>query len=194
MQLTHNQLEAIRLAAAINSTRSQLNGVYFDPAGYIVATDNHRLHRLQTQEFKGDGFILDNDDIKVILASVKAAIKTSGKLMRDDYKMDMRMEGEEIVSTLSLLDNVVTSYKCKPIDATFPDYNRYIPSDMSLGRATSEISFNAAYMVDFQKAAKLLTNTRAQQIKLDLMGNMGPIKVSIAGCTEFSGVLMSMRF
>lgn len=56
---------------------------------------------------------------------------------------------------------------CEEIDGRFPDIDRVIPKET---KATEEIDFNAGYLVDVEKVAKLF-NHKFCGVKFELNGN-----------------------
>lgn len=183
-----NELEAIALAASTEETRYYLNGVYIT-GGAMVATDGHRLAGLRLDKTGDkDGFILGSADIKKALQLAKLTKKEAGKHVEE--LVAIVIEGNTIKIMLGEIEKAAFGFK--PIDGRFPDYRRVIPANCDDGVAAC--SFNADYMVDFSKMAKLLSGTKTSHIRLRSTGEGTPIFIDISGAREFTEVLMPVRF
>jgi DNA polymerase-3 subunit beta len=127
MLIDTNLIKAAMLCASTEKTRYYLNGVYFDPRGFIVATDGHRLFCAKIEAWDGDSFLIPNDMLKRAMTGNKALI---------------------VEVTATSIDGVAYV----PIDGTFPDWTRVIPQELSGETA----QFNPAYVADLGKVAKIL--------------------------------------
>lgn len=195
------ELEAVSLAASKEETRYYMNGVYvenYEGGHALIATDGHRMHSIGIRPIEAakGGFILGNDDIKKALSMAKAEKlpKHSSDAVR------IRIDADELKISIKIIvvdkegDSVreCGSFTSKAIDGTFPDYRRLIPA-ISEAAVGCLLSFNAAYIADFGKAAKLLSSPRSQ-IKITSSGIHNPVLIELPCCESFTGVLMPMRF
>jgi DNA polymerase III sliding clamp (beta) subunit (PCNA family) len=201
--IKHNELEAIALASSTEASRYYLCGVLIEPLEdgtvALVATDGHRLSSLRyapQNPAAKDSFILASDDIKKIVSMAKAEAKTTDKQFRKNLAIKIEKEGVNLTLSIVLKDGEDVSlprgsFTTKEVDGNFPDYARVIPSCED--STTTETSFNADYMADFGKMAKLITGSRFPQIALKLNDANGPMKIIMPHNSEFLGVLMPMR-
>lgn len=129
LNLTKDQLKAALICAAKKDIRTYLNGVYFDPAGYVVTMDGHRLLIQKTAAFEGDGFIVPR-------ASVEGAVKMCGKYQ-----------------TIEVTRSTIGAVQYMPIDERFPDWRKVTPESVSGEPA----SFDADYVADFKRIQEIIT-------------------------------------
>lgn len=129
-------LESALIFQARNDVRYYLNGICFMPDGRIASTDGHRA-------FIGgrhDNKLTENVIIKIGKSPTKrynyAIIDTKSKIATYHHEAGV-MVGAGI---------------CEEIDGRFPDIDRVIPKET---KSADEIGFNAGYLVDVEKAAKL---------------------------------------
>jgi hypothetical protein len=123
------QLQALLLFAAKNDARYYLNGIYADPAGYLVATDGRRLLYIKTEP--GLNAIIPRE-------AAEAAVK-------------MAKKGQEIQLTANSIGQVTYT----PVDGTFPDWRRVMPCGDDM-QANPQCTFNWPYLTDAEKAFKLM--------------------------------------
>ena len=111
-----DQLAWVAVAQSTESVRYYLNGICFDKYG-AVATDGHRLHRveLEAPNFGDSKLILPSSAVKLILAC---------------HKEEKSKEPIFIRFYESRYDCDVGKYHIagKLVDGTFPDYHRVIPN------------------------------------------------------------------
>jgi hypothetical protein len=149
MQIHLNHLKATNVAASDEQTRYYLNGVYVNVVAQhveYVATDGARLiavrHELLTDSscvWPATGVIIPSKLIERIKVVKKA-----------DDEAEATMEGGNVTIKYN-----GESYSAPAIDGTFPDWRRVVPD-----ACNGEIAqFNASYLHDFSKAAKIMGHT-----------------------------------
>ena len=130
-------LRAAIICASTEQARYYLNGVYVDPAGYVVTTDGHRLFCCEI-DLEGSnvapgsfaGWIIPSDAIKRALQGYKAL-------------------------TILIAPDRVGDTMCKPVDGSFPAWRRMVPAADTLSGVTAQ--FNPAYVADMGKIGALLS-------------------------------------
>ena len=118
-------VRALLRFAAKADVRYYLNGVFFDHAGYAVATDGHRLLAVRVPAFDGDDFIIPNNEAKAALGLNKKA--------------------HEMLITRELIGGI----KYTPIDGRFPEWRRIVPTETASGKPTF---INPDYLLDAMNA------------------------------------------
>jgi len=164
-----DMLRAALLCASDEQSRFYLRGVYVDPAGKLVATDGHRMfvgtidliaseHNPAPGSF--DGWIICRDVLKRALAGYK-------------------------LPTITIAPDRVGDIACAPVDGSYPDWRRVVPSEIS-GTAAQ---FNPAYMADMGKIGALLAGKpkRGYSASTGLTAHIHHNGESAAGVT-FPGV------
>ena len=165
-----NILKAALICASTEQVRYYLNGVYVDPAGFIVSTDGHRLFCAQIDlgdQAPFDGWIIPRDAIKQAL---------------NGYKGD----------TIEITQTRVGVVSCRPIDGTFPDWRRVLPSDTP---NNVPAQFNPAYVSDFGKIGDLLSGKRKGEVLPCQIHHNGdqPTPITFTADPSCFGVLMPIR-
>jgi DNA polymerase III sliding clamp (beta) subunit (PCNA family) len=199
MLINPTKLQAVALALSTQETR-YLGGVlvetYKDGSCGLAATDGHRLHTIDTKnEEVISQFILANADIKKAISLVKMAQKELTRSLRHLVQISIKCEGGQLNIRIVLSDDdgkEFGAFTSKEIDGNFPEWRRVVPSDTSQGCGV--MSFNPDYLADFGAAAGLLNVNKVTSVRLTSSGPDAPILVTIAGCSEFMGVLVPMRF
>ncbi len=131
-----DMLRAALLCTSSEETRYYLKGVFVDPAGKLVSTDGHRMfvgaidlaaseHNPAPGSFAG--WIICRDVLKRALAGHKLP----------DIEISPTRTGD---------------IACKPIDGSFPDWRRVVPSEIT----GTVAQFNPAYVADMGKIGLLL--------------------------------------
>lgn len=145
-------LESALIFQARNDARYYLNGICFMTDGRIASTVGHRA-------FIGgshDNEIAENIIVKVSKSPTKkynhAIIDTKSGIVTYHF---------------GHMDTIVGAGICEEIDGRFPDIDRVIPKQTL---PTEEIGFNAGYLVDIEKVAKLF-NPKFSSVKFELNGN-----------------------
>lgn len=142
-------LKAAALAASNEQARYYLNGVFVEPCGKFacfVATDGHRLN-----VFRVEGNIGELGVGIIIPAHVIAQIKIAA---RDPRKQPEALLIVENGKYALQFDGV--TYAFEPIDATFPDWRRVTPSEVS----GESYHFNASYLEDFNKTLQIASGRK----------------------------------
>lgn len=197
-----NELEAISLASSTEETRYYMRGVcvevYADGTTGLIAIDGHRMAsvRAKKEEQPVTSFIIESADIKKALQLAKAAIKES-KTLAALVSIFLTLEDNCLKVVVGWADKETGElfresgqFTSKPVGCTFPDWRCIIPTSKT---GDLETSFNASYMADFGKMAKLLSGTAVQQIVMRNTGAGNPMIVTMPYACEFFGVLMPMR-
>lgn len=144
-------LESALIFQARNDVRYYLNGICFMPDGRVASTDGHRAFIGSNHGNK----LTENVIIKIGKSPIKryehAIIDTKSKIATYHDEAGM----------------MVGSGICEEIDGRFPDIDRVIPKET---KAADCIGFNAGYLVDIEKVAKLF-NPRFCGVKFELNGN-----------------------
>lgn len=168
-------LEGALMFQAKQDIRYYLNGICFMPDGRIAATDGHRAMIASKHENK----ITDNVIVSVSKSPTKrydyAVLDTKTKMVtyHDDTEL---MVGAGI---------------CNMIDGRFPDVDRVIPKQTS---PTEQIGFNAKYLADVEKLAKLF-NPKYESVRFELNGNTNAAVANISAPTGETAkvIVMPMR-
>lgn len=168
-------LESALIFQARNDVRYYLNGICFMQDGRIASTDGHRA-------FIGgihDNTLTENVIIKIGKSPTKrydyAIIDTKSKIATYHDEAGL-MVGAGI---------------CEEIDWRFPDIDRVIPKQTL---PVEEIGFNAGYLVDIEKVAKLF-NPKFCGVKFELNGNTNAAVCCLSAPTGETAkiVVMPMR-
>ena len=168
-------LEGALMFQAKNDVRYYLNGICFMPDGRVSATDGHRAFIAN----KHDNKITDN----VIVSVSKSPTK------RYDYAVLDTKTG--IVTYHDDTELMVGSGICSLIDGRFPDIDRVIPKETA---PTEQIGFNAKYLADVEKLAKLF-NPKFEAVLFELNGNTSAAVANISAPSGETAkvVVMPMR-
>lgn len=144
-------LEGALMFQAKSDPRYYLKGICFMPDGRVAATDGHRAFIGGSHDNK----LTENVIIKICKSPTKryeyAIIDTKSKIATYHDKA-----GEMVGAGI-----------CEEIDGRFPDIDRVIPKET---KAAYCIGFNAGYLVDIEKVAKLF-NHKSSCVKIELNGN-----------------------
>ena len=168
-------LEGALMFQAKNDVRYYLNGICFMPDGRVSATDGHRAFIAN----KHDNKITDN----VIVSVSKSPTK------RYDYAvLDTKTK---IVTYHDAFDVLVGAGICSLIDGRFPDIDRVITKETA---PTEQIGFNAKYLADVEKLAKLF-NPKFEAVLFELNGNTSAAVANISAPSGETAkvVVMPMR-
>lgn len=153
MSVIVNQ-EALKVCAPFQSgdaARYYLNGVLFSK-GRLVATDGHRMAVIKPAVYEGEAedFILPRDCV-ALLCRVKPDIRHQGILIE--------LDGEKAVA-FQKTDNErrhVAMFFYKPVDATFPEWQRVLPDPEEMKCIGDQVliaAFDTAYLADFKVFGK----------------------------------------
>ena len=166
-------LKAVMMAAAKKDIRYYLNGIVVRN-GELAATNGHMVLMIKSDCIKSDGeYIIDNDTLKMIVASHKG------------IKGDNRVE---VVDSMTITGN--SKIHITPVDGKFPNINRVIPQETS-----GEIAhFNYEYLLACQKANEYFLDSKQVYVKLQHNGLAGAKFESEDGNgNSLIGVVMPIR-
>ena len=178
IQFDFRALKACALCASTEQTRYYLGGVFVElsDCGLLtVATDGHRLIAARP-EYNAAGPNEPRFGI-IIPSDVIARLKMNRYQNLGDLVCDA--SGWRLI-----YDDVALGFK--PIDGTFPDWRRIVPSETSGETA----QFNPKYLTDFAKAAKIMGSGSFITVAHN---GQGPGLVTLQGDFEAFGVLMPFR-
>jgi DNA polymerase III subunit beta len=168
IQLPVNALKAMSVLASKQDIRYYLNGVLVqsnDAYTRMVATDGHLLGIYQISETAHDG-----ESFSIIVPNEIIA------------KLDKRDNFLACENGKWTIDGMAFS----PVDGTFPDYMRVLPTKPATGEAAQ---FNPELITRFVKCSKLLNGTKHPIIA----HNGGSSALVDLGLDRFIGVVMPMR-
>jgi len=168
-------LECALIFQAKNDPRYYLKGICFMPDGRIAATDGHRAFIAS----KHDNKLTDN----VILSVSKSPLK--------GYSYAVLDTKTKMVTYHDDVDAMVGAGICSVIDGKFPDIDRVIPKQTS---PTEQIGFNAKYLADVEKAAKIF-NPKWESVRFELNGNTNAAVANLSSPEGFTAkiIVMPMR-
>jgi DNA polymerase-3 subunit beta len=164
-------LRAALLCAGDEHLRPHLRGVRVDASGKLVSTDGHRmfvgkinLARSDVEPGSFEGWTICRDALKRALTG---------------YKQDM----------IEISPTRIGDLSCQPVDGSFPDWMRVLPSE-----PTGDIAqFNPHYIADMGKIGALLTGSKSGlNAHIHHNGN-GPAGVTFPGAGDAYAVLMPVR-
>lgn len=168
-------LESALIFQAKKDIRYYLNGVCFKADGRVCSTDGHRAF----VGWNHEGELIDD----VILSVTKAPTKSYHYVEIDT--------DTGIISYHDGFDVRVGVGLCEVIDGKFPDIDRVIPKETS---PTDRIGFNASYLADVEKVAKLF-NPKWESVVFELNGHTN---ATVAKLKSYNGedatiIVMPMR-
>lgn len=168
-------LEGALMFQAKSDPRYYLKGICFMPDGRVAATDGHRAMIAS----KHDNKITDN----VIVSVSKSPTKRYDCAIIDTKSKIATYHDEAGV--------IVGSSICEEIDGRFPDIDRVIPKEAA---PTEQIGFNAKYLADVEKLAKLF-NPKYEAVLFELNGNTSAAVANISAPTGETAkvIVMPMR-
>lgn len=168
-------LEGALIFQAKQDARYYLNGICFMPDGRIAATDGHRAMIASKHENK----IKSN----VIVSISKSPTK--------NYSYAVIDTKAKIVTYHNNFDVLVGAGICSEVDGRFPDIDRVIPKQTE---PTEQIGFNAKYLADVEKLAKLF-NPKYESVRFELNGNINAAVANISAPTGETAkvIVMPMR-
>lgn len=142
MLISTDLLKAALLCVSSEETRYYLRGVHLATSGHMVTTDGHRMFVARLNDRPAADVIVPIDD-------VKAALKLAGA------------RAQEI--EIDLAANKIGQISFQPVDGTFPDWRRVVPtgeempsSKPELNDGAEHVHFNHAYIGDLAKMGKIL--------------------------------------
>ena len=150
LKISRIMLESSRIFRAKADIRYYLNGACFMPGGKLAATDGHRL-------FIGSH---ENELTENVIVSIeKSPVK------KYDHAICDTETG--LVEFFDFLEHRVGVALCQLVDGRYPDVERIMPKETN---AVDRIGFNAGYLADVEKCAKLF-NPKFSCVKFELNGN-----------------------
>jgi DNA polymerase-3 subunit beta len=149
MLIATDILKAALLCASSEETRYYLRGVFLSTTGHLVTTDGHRMFVARLNE-------RPTADVIIPYSDVQAALKLAGARCKD-LEVTVDVTG----SALPQITGKIHSIAYQPVDGTFPDWRRVVPTGEELpsGKpddAPGAVHFNHAYVGDLAKMGKLL--------------------------------------
>ena len=175
MLIPTDLLKAALFCASSEESRYYLRGVHLSTTGHMVTTDGHRLFCAKLAEAVAADVIIPIDD-------VKAALKLAGA------------RAQEI--EIDLAANRIGQISFQPVDGTFPDWRRVVPtgeespsSKPELNDGPENVHFNHAYIGDLAKMGKVLDGASM----LHPRSASHPCLVTFGERADCFAVLMPMR-
>ena len=171
MLIPTDLLKAALFCASNEESRYYLRGVHLATSGHMVTTDGHRLFCAKLAEAVPT-------DVIIPLDTVKAALKLAGK----------RAE------TIELNGNTLGGVVFTPVDGTFPDWRRVIPSATGYDNGTPGLPhFNPDYVYDLGQMCRALGSKTGVTFQVHSWGADCPHGVTFAERTDCFAVIMPMR-
>lgn len=174
MLLATDLLKAALVCASSEETRYYLRGVYLTTSGHLVTTDGHRMFVARLAE-------RPTADVIVPYVDVTMALKLAGRAK--DVEID-------------LAANRIGQIQYTPVDGTFPDWRRVVPTGEETPSTKPELNdgperahFNHAYIGDFAKIGKLLGGASM----LHPRSASHPALVTFGERADCFGVIMPIR-
>jgi DNA polymerase-3 subunit beta len=186
MNIDMKLLKAVRFAASTEETRYYLQGVFVKTQGeyiVLVATDGHRMIVARHKRDEQDEDQYPNGVI--IPPRLIDRIKIAKRRMNGNDDGVVTIEGDTI--TIRYAGDVFVD---KLVDGTFPDYTRVIPK----GWSNEVAQYNPAYLLDFVKAVKIVSDNSKPSITVHYNG-LDPAVVNLNGGNiyDWFGVIMPIR-
>jgi len=130
-------LAAVEHAISSEETRYYLNGVYLHPADLslrFAATDGHRLARWEVDAPDGGtnfpAVIVARKTVRILDKLLASAVKAADKDgSPPEVLVEAANEGSRLRFVMPAAGGGTVELIAKPIDGTFPDYTRVIPTD-----------------------------------------------------------------
>jgi DNA polymerase III sliding clamp (beta) subunit (PCNA family) len=174
LKLSKRALLAAMIFQAKIDPRYYLCGICFAPDGKLYSTDGHRAF---IGEHQSEG----------VTENIIVQIKGPRFTQFDHAEIDM---DTGILTYCDEHGEGVAVAMVRKVDGRFPDVNRAIPTGND---PVSEIAFNAGYLSDIEKAAKLY-NAKWPGIVIKPNGNAASAIIELSNTFEkASVVIMPMR-
>lgn len=175
LKISKTLLESALIFQAKKDVRYYLNGICFMRDGRVAATDGHRA------------FIGGNHESK-LRSDIIVKVSKSPTQAYSHAVIDTRTK---IVTYHDGTDTMVGAGICEQIDGKFPDIDRVIPKEKS---PAEEIGFNAKYLADVEKAAKLF-NPKLEGVRFELNGNTSAAVANLSSPEGLTAkiIVMPMR-
>lgn len=181
MLIATDLLKAAILCASSEETRYYLRGVHLSTSGHMVTTDGHRMFVARLADKPAA-------DVIVPYADVVAALKLAGGRAKD--------------IEIDLAANRIGQISFTPVDGTFPDWRRVVPTGLEVPNAkdpsdnAAHVHFDHRYVGDFAKMAAILCGkavTTTSQSVLHPTSASNPALVTFGDRADCFGVLMPVR-
>ena len=172
-------MDCARLAVSPDETRYYLNGVFLDPAGYVVATNGHIMFAAVVEYL-----VVLKEPIIIPRAALDLVVKGKGV---DYYVSEPSVDGERWGLARGANETWFT-----PVDGTFPDWTRVIPS----GPAEETPSkFDPTHYATMGKMAVLIAGKGKNSVNAFEVWQdaTGPCAFMFDGRTDCLGVVMPVR-
>ena len=142
MLIATDLLKAALICASNEESRYYLRGIHLSTSGHMVTTDGHRLFCAKLNERPAADVIVPYD-------AIAAALKMAGARVKD--------------IELDLAANRIGQITFTPVDGTFPEWRRVVPTGEETPSTKPELNdgpehahFNHAYIGDLAKMGKAL--------------------------------------
>lgn len=180
MLIPTDLLKAALVCASSEESRYYLRGVHLSTSGHLVATDGHRM-------FVGRLAERPTIDVIVPYDAVQVALKMAGARCKD--------------LEIDLAANRIGQIQYTPVDGTFPDWRRVVPTgeetpsnNPELNDGPEHVHFEHTYIGDFAKMAAILCGkAKESQSMLHVTTASGPALVTFGERADCFGVLMPKR-
>ncbi len=174
LTLSKRAMLSAMIFQAKNDVRYYLNGICFAPDKKLYSSDGYRC-------FIGEH---ETDGLK---ENIIIAIKGPRFIKFDKAEIDTE---SEIITYQDEAGARVGFGLCSVIDGRYPDIEKIIPKE---NKPVSEIGFNASYLADIEKAARLY-NPHFEAIRIKTNGNDGAAICEFSSAYEYGAVIvMPMR-
>jgi hypothetical protein len=172
MLIPTDLLKAALYCASNEESRYYLRGVHLSTSGHMVTTDGHRLFCAKLAEAPAADVIIPID-------TVKAALKLAGKK----------------AETLDLNGNTLGGVTFTPVDGTFPDWRRVIPSadGYQSGSTAEPAHFNPDYIYDLGQMSRALGSKTGTAFRIHGWDSGSPHGVTFANREDCFAVIVPMR-
>jgi len=175
-------LRAALVCVSTEETRYYLRGVHVEPDAddvVLVSTDGHRLFCGRCP-LPPAGAVTPAKPFIVPTEAVKKALT--------GYKgLGIHLTRTGDVWTLG-------DVTFKPVDGTFPDWRRVVPSQKTISEDLGKLAqFNPAYLADMGKVSKALSPARQNIMPVIHHMGSGPAMVTFPGREDLFCLIMPMR-
>ncbi len=180
VKIPFKYIEAAMLIAPKQDVRYYLNGVFFDEE-CIVVTDGHRLLKIKHSADISEPFIVPCEALDTLRK----------QLTKKQRESDVRLPAVDTLLEISdkYLECAGKVAKWQPVDGTFPEYQRVVPST---NETKLHHCFNWNYMADFQKMNAIFGGGNGSGVSLYTNGERGA-KVEFKADDKALGVIMPIR-
>ncbi len=179
-------LKALVLTAGKNDIRYYLNGVLFEYKGHeltLVATDGHRCAiakiKIENDDNVSASFILAIEDVKAI----RTVLLKKENL---NVEVEITVGDDELINFKIGYNNI----SFKPINGTFPQYERVIPNLDA--KSPDTMGIDPAYLKDMGEQFKILKALSPAFRMTEQTVHMA-LRVSIGSLISFQSFVMQTR-